>query len=289
MNYKNKPSLFKRESFYIILFLVLAIIATIVAIALRNSANNTEESKVLENSTTVASAQNPDLNLPSNLEDNQGPPNSLLVDETQDQNLADTENGINTAEDAKNSDVATEIQPTDDQTITANEVGNDDYVVNEITEDNEYVDSNLESEQVVSIPDINFLKPVTGQIVVDYDKFIEGTSENGDQWFTFSNGIEIAAQVGTPVYSAADGVIASISQDLNGAIVTIDHSNGIQTVYKNLDEASLLVSVGETVTQDDQIGNIGEFDDIYVELGPRLCFEVIRNNEYQDPLKYFQY
>ena len=286
MNYKNKPSLFKRESFYIVLFLVLAIIATIVAIALRNSANNTEESKVLENNTTIASAQNPDLNLPSNLEDKQGPPNSLLVDGTKDQNIANTENEINTANDENHSDVATEIQPTDDQTVTAND---DQNVASEFFEDDEYADNDIDSEPVISTLDFGILKPAAGQIITDFDKFIQATSESGNQWFTFSNGIEISASVGAPVNAAADGVIASISYDLNGAVVTIDHGNGLQTVYKNLDPACLLVSTGETVTQNSQIGNIGEFDDVYVELGPRLGFEVIRNGEYQDPLKYFQY
>lgn len=309
MNYKNKPSLFKRESFYIILFLVLAIVATVVAIAVRNSANDTEQANVTENSSTVASAPKQDLNLSSNLED-QGPENSLQVknNQGQEQEVAVSGNETNSANVENESDSALEIQPQEEENVASdNDEESSDAVADENTEEDASVntevdtdadvdsietdtdaDANSETEPVASDLNFTFLKPVAGQVVTDFDNFIEGKSENGNQWFTFSNGIEISASVGAAVNAAGDGEVVLIEQDFNGAIVTIDHGNGIKTVYKNLDQASLLVDEGDIITQDEQIGNVGEVNDVYIEKGPRLCFEVIRNGEYQDPLKYIR-
>ncbi len=321
MNYKNKPSLFKRESFYIILFLVLAIVATIVAIAVRNSSNS-EESKVstnttsTANNTTVASATKTDLNLSSNLEEQTGPANSLQVknEDSNDQNLASvTEGNVNSGNDMEDnanlandtnsaineedSNVAVDVTPQQDETIVSDNatvsnenVSSETAQTSETTDENVALDdNNSDSEQVAAASGFNFLKPVAGQVITDYDKLIEGKTENGNQWITFSNGIEISASVGAPVKAVSDGEILAIDQDLNGAIVTMDHGNGIKTVYKNLDGASLLINAGDKVTQNQQIGNIGEVKDAYIEKGPRLCFELIRNGEYQDPSKYIKY
>lgn len=73
------------------------------------------------------------------------------------------------------------------------------------------------------------------------------------------NGVDIAAPNGTPVYAAAAGtVIVSRVGGWNGGYgnyVVVDHGDGTQTLYAHL--ASDKVSVGQRVTQGQNIGTVG--------------------------------
>ncbi len=297
MNFKNKSGI-KKESFYIILFLVLAIVATIIAIAVRNSSKD-ENAKVPNNSTSIASSNNLTSGLTNSLEveEQQGPVNTLQVrndedlneqeqseqtqetQEPQETQAAETtvETNVSENEDENQNDVAVEVLP-QEQEVTENNS----------EEQNSEDENNTETSEVSTTQPMSLLKPLAGQITTEFDKFIEGKTANGNQWVSFSNGIEIAANIGEPVKAAGDGEITSIEQDLSGAIVTIKHENALVTVYKNLDKSSLLVKVGDRVTQNQQIGNLGDAEDVYIEKTPHLYFQVIRNGEYQDPLKYIR-
>ncbi len=87
------------------------------------------------------------------------------------------------------------------------------------------------------------------------------------------NGVDIAASVGTPVLAAASGVIISAkSSGYNGgygSMIIISHSGNIQTVYGHL--SSVNVSVGQTVSQGQTIGAVGNTGK---STGPHLHFEV---------------
>ncbi|MEL6958238.1 MAG: peptidoglycan DD-metalloendopeptidase family protein [Pseudomonadota bacterium] len=86
-----------------------------------------------------------------------------------------------------------------------------------------------------------FIYPVQGSIVREYNP---GRNE----------GIDIAANAGDPVVAAADGTIAAITQNTNGAeIVIIRHTGNILTVYVNM--ADLTVERGDSVNQGQTIGN----------------------------------
>jgi murein DD-endopeptidase MepM/ murein hydrolase activator NlpD len=69
-------------------------------------------------------------------------------------------------------------------------------------------------------------------------------------------GVDMAAPVGTPIRSPADGVI-SISDDhyLNGGFTLIDHGQGVSTSY--LHQSKRLVKAGDTVRRGQRIGLIG--------------------------------
>ena len=74
-----------------------------------------------------------------------------------------------------------------------------------------------------------------------------------------NNGVDLAASVGTPVLSSADGrVIVSRTGGYNGGYgtyVVISHSNGTQTLYAHMNANR--VSVGEQVEQGQVIGSVG--------------------------------
>lgn len=78
---------------------------------------------------------------------------------------------------------------------------------------------------------------------------------------------------GQPVYAVADGVVVT-AQSLTssyGVHVIIAHYNGLYTLYAHGQSGSLRVSSGQTVTQGQQIMNVGSTGN---SSGPHLHFEV---------------
>jgi len=88
------------------------------------------------------------------------------------------------------------------------------------------------------------------------------------------NGIDVGAPSGTPVYASAGGIVIVAKSDSGynggyGNYVVISHSNGTQTLYAHL--SSVGVSVGQSVAQDEYIGDVGNTGR---STGSHLHFEV---------------
>jgi len=95
-------------------------------------------------------------------------------------------------------------------------------------------------------------------------------------------GIDFAAPVGTPIYAAAGGVVASAERHPEfGNVVRIDHGNGLQTLYAHT--LRFIVKAGDIVRKGQQIGFVGTTGR---STGPHLHFEVHVNGVPQNPLKY---
>ncbi len=100
----------------------------------------------------------------------------------------------------------------------------------------------------------------------------------------YHSGMDISASTGASIVAAAAGtVILSEWYSGYGYCVIIDHGGGITTLYGHC--SSLLVSVGETVTQGQQIALVGSTG---VSTGPHLHFEVRENGTVVEPLDYLQ-
>ena len=87
------------------------------------------------------------------------------------------------------------------------------------------------------------------------------------------DGIDIAAELGSEILSAADGTVtlATEGKDGQGKYIEIDHGNGILTQYQHCSE--LLVEKGDTVSQGQVIGKVGSTGD---STGNHLHFMVIK-------------
>ena len=98
-------------------------------------------------------------------------------------------------------------------------------------------------------------------------------------------GVDIAAAKGTAVHSYADGTIAEIKNDpFFGTTIVIEHSSGMQTVYKNLDtQIPATVKVGAAVKAGDIIGAVGDTAIVEAADEPHLHFEVRVGEDYVDP------
>lgn len=95
-------------------------------------------------------------------------------------------------------------------------------------------------------------------------------------------GIDIAAERGTPVLAAADGVVeASRYDETYGWMVEIDHGYGITTLYGHCTRN--LVNVGDRVTRGKIIATVGSTGK---STAPHLHFEVRRNGVSVNPQDY---
>jgi murein DD-endopeptidase MepM/ murein hydrolase activator NlpD len=87
------------------------------------------------------------------------------------------------------------------------------------------------------------------------------------------NGVDLAANIGTPVLASADGtVIAARSSGYNGGygeMIIISHANNTQTVYGHLSQVNVVA--GQVVSQGQVIGAVGNTGK---STGPHLHFEV---------------
>ncbi|MBE9076665.1 M23 family metallopeptidase [Romeria aff. gracilis LEGE 07310] len=91
----------------------------------------------------------------------------------------------------------------------------------------------------------------------------------------FNNGIAFAALPGTEVRAVGDGVVAFASRQDEAGLVVINHAQGLQTRYANLDDISL--TVGQPVTSGNAVGKVGGSD----RAGPSFLYFEVRTNSAQ--------
>jgi len=104
----------------------------------------------------------------------------------------------------------------------------------------------------------------------------------GMRWGRMHEGIDIGCAYGTPNRAAASGtVIYAGWLGGYGNLVVVDHGNGLSTAYAHA--SSILVSVGQTVSQGQTVSLVGSTGH---STGPHLHFEVRVNGVAVDPLPY---
>jgi murein DD-endopeptidase MepM/ murein hydrolase activator NlpD len=95
-------------------------------------------------------------------------------------------------------------------------------------------------------------------------------------------GVDFAADTGTPVRCAADGtVVHTGSLDVYGTVVAVAHADGLATVYAHLSAA--LVAPGQALAAGDLVGRVGASGNAF---GPHLHFELRLHGDPIDPLSH---
>jgi len=98
----------------------------------------------------------------------------------------------------------------------------------------------------------------------------------------FHPGIDLAAALGEPVYSAAQGVVVeSYLSPSWGNRIVLEHDLGVRTTYNHMSDR--LLGVGEAVGAGELIGWCGTTG---MSTGPHLHFEVWVDGKAVDPLLY---
>ena len=128
--------------------------------------------------------------------------------------------------------------------------------------------------------------PVNGTVIKEHDlKSAVYSATMND--YRVHCGIDIETELGSEVVAVADGVIKEVGQDpFMGMTVTIDHGDGLISVYKNLSpDLASGIKAGKNVTAGAVIGSVGESAIIEIADEPHLHLELTLNGEPIDPTK----
>ncbi len=161
----------------------------------------------------------------------------------------------------------------------------------------EYSSSNLtgmggktNTDEAGKVPDSVNLNGYSNAVLLHQPTYGVLTSKFGfrtnpiSQKTEFHLGIDIAAQEGAAVMSAADGQVVEVSNNsIRGNYVVIHHFSGLQTLYQHLNYT--FVRTGQSVKAGERIATVGNTG---YSTGPHLHFELIENGKYVDSLPQFK-
>jgi murein DD-endopeptidase MepM/ murein hydrolase activator NlpD len=101
----------------------------------------------------------------------------------------------------------------------------------------------------------------------------------------FHTGVDFIAAPGSPILSAAGGVVAAAEMhSAYGNMVDINHDNGLTTRYAHL--SKMLVKAGDIVLKGQHIGDLGSTGRA---TGPHLHFEVRENSVPLNPKRFLNF
>lgn len=132
---------------------------------------------------------------------------------------------------------------------------------------------------------IIFDLPCSGSIIKDYvaDSVVYNQTLGVYQGH---KAIDFSASEGAKVFACYDGTIESIVvSKLEGTTITIDHSNGLKSIYNSL-EAVEGLSSGAVVKKGEVIGYVSSNNKKEYLDGPHLHFSVSENGVVVNPSKY---
>lgn len=135
----------------------------------------------------------------------------------------------------------------------------------------------------VSTDVVEFTMPVASTTV------LKGFSDTELQYNSTLNswrahyGVDLVADEGSEVFAVLDGTVKSVTTDqLNGTVIVLSHSNGLETVYGSLNK-TVNVSVGASVAKGQQIGVVSTSASNEANDGAHLHFEVLKDGANVDP------
>ena len=96
-------------------------------------------------------------------------------------------------------------------------------------------------------------------------------------------GVDLAAEMGTPVWAVGDGVVTSVVHDDPGGgnYLFLRHANGIETGYMHLSRFAEGIQVGSRVSQKQVIAYTGSTG---MSTGPHLHYAMKRAGYFMNPL-----
>lgn len=141
----------------------------------------------------------------------------------------------------------------------------------------------------VVIEKTTFISPLTaGNVIKEWSADVPVFSDTMED-YRLHMGIDVAAEIASPVYAAADGTVEAVAFDpMMGQTVIISHANGYKSVYQNMQTAvPAAITVGATVKAGDEIGYVGDTALIEISEDPHLHFELYKDGVCENPLSHF--
>jgi len=138
------------------------------------------------------------------------------------------------------------------------------------TDEPKVTEDEVEQEVRAASVSLAFIRPVGGEIIVDYSPETLVYSKTMGDW-RVHKAVNFAATEGDEVLSAADGVVEKVYADaFYGNTVVINHGGTLRSIYSAL--SSTAVSEGQEVSQGEIIGKAGNSAPIEAAEGVHLHF-----------------
>ncbi len=256
---KQKEKVIDRKWLSIIGFVVSIVLLLIAIVLSANEEKIARETRTNKNEVRIEQASSELSKTINEILGNDviGGENSSTVTEP----MIDNQDG-----DAKNQDTANQ------QTPDTSSQSSQEKIKTQVN--NNKVDETKVQEQ--------FIKPVDGENITGYSMDSLIYSNTLEEWITH-RGIDIKAEKTTVVKASAGGTIKYIKEDPRyGLSITIEHSDGFQTVYSSL-LSTEFVKEGDVVTQGQSIGTVGNSAVFETADGSHLHFEILKDGEYVNP------
>ena len=174
----------------------------------------------------------------------------------------------------------------DQQVVNTDPVENTMPVVATVGDPEDVAEVTQPAPTVIRKP-IQTASPLAGEVVAVYAMDALSYNPTTRDWRTH-NGMDMAAEAGTPVCAAAEGTVYTVYEDETmGHTVVIRHQDGYVTCYASL-SADVAVAPGDTVTLGQKIGTVGNSALMESALGDHVHFSVTRNDEPVDPQKFLE-
>jgi len=123
-----------------------------------------------------------------------------------------------------------------------------------------------------------FIKPVNGTVTSPFglNRVLNNKPKN------FHSGVDLAAPLGHPVRSPADGIVRLVDLDmfLMGKTLMIDHGLGVTSIFIHLN--TITVKTGDLVRQGELIAKVGKTGRV---TGPHLHWGISAGRTPLDPLR----
>ena len=158
-------------------------------------------------------------------------------------------------------------------------------VEKKVEEVKEVVTKSAEKPEVEPEPqkiEVIYKLPLQGELQRGYFTDELMWDETMKDWRTHQ-AIDIASAEGDEVDTAAPGIVTEARLDsMCGYVVSVDHGDGVVTVYKNL--AKIVVAESDILDEGQMIGTVGGDAPFEMAQKPHLHFEATKDGESINPL-----
>ncbi len=240
--------------------------------------NNTSENETQNDSESASST------IGKSIEEAQN--NTDTTNITSTQNVTQGNTTVNTTNTTKSTNPQNTTS-TKNQNTTSNQTKTNTTQNKNTTTNSTSQNDVKEETKKQTVKELNFQKPVEGEVVREYAKDNLIYSETLKEWVTHM-GIDIKADKTTVVKAAEEGTIKSIKNDPRyGLTIVIEHENGFQTVYSNLLTSEFVVE-NEKVEKGQSIGTVGNTAPFEIADEAHLHFEIVKDGLQVDPNIYIK-
>lgn len=224
-----------------------------------------------EESESVSTEMGKSVNEASNELQNESSQNSISnTTQNANNNIKNTTNNSNTSNN---------IISSNSSNNTTNNTSNNVETKNQNT--------NTQQTEQEKSQELNFSKPVDGDIIREFAKDNLIYSQTLEEWTTHT-GIDIKADKTTVVKAAEAGTVKTIKNDPRyGLTIVVEHKDGFQTVYSNLLTSEFVVE-GEKVEKGQSLGTVGNTAAFEIADEPHLHFEILKDSVAVDPSIYIK-